>query len=183
MLNENYSIYDTLVIKPTKVFQLRVRLQIVSYLNDNRPLIIKKATIKEEYETEFKHKYVCGAPFDPMYNPNKLYNFPELRRIPELEPIRYEEVENQSNSSYLSTNQYLEIFANRTFILDLILYTKEYQHKLVCVDQVCSECREVEEAIFKKSKSIIELVVDKPNPNDNNEIFFDFIEIMELTRK
>ena len=75
----------------------------------------------------------------------------------------------------------MELEANKSYIIDLILWTKNFQSKLVCTRQICSTCEEVQKKIFIKAKSFIQLILDKPDPTDNTKILYNQKEIIPIS--
>lgn len=165
--------YDTIVPIQSTYNKLKIRLEIISYLNDNRPAVIHQVSVVDSYETDFKYNYSCGASYDPFKNGISSNSFPGVREIPTVSSVAFSENNGKITSNYLTNNQYLHIKANESYIVDLIVESKKEQIRVVCKNQVCSTCKESERLIFKKTGSSIQFKVDMPDFQNNDEMLKD----------
>ncbi|WP_194972646.1 hypothetical protein [Aquiflexum lacus] len=177
-----YGFKDTLhFVLNTTYKEMKVRLQIVNYLNDNRPLIIHQVSVRDIFKSDELFLNKClGAGFNPLYKGPQDEDLPELREIKMLPAVKYFEEGNTANSNFIDKNRYLEIGGNKSFMVDLYYWTKDIQYKIICTDYECGNCLETKVVDFEKINSEIELIVDKPDIRDNSHIQYKVKELVSI---
>lgn len=144
-------------------------------------MTVHKIEIIDTYKSNLNLTTICnhiGEAFDKEIQP-----FPIITEIPQMLSKSYNQRGSNGASIYVSDSEYIEIPANRVFLVDLILWTKPIQKFIVCNLRNCNKCLAASIAPFSKVDSSIEITFDKPNDQDNSRIDYNLVEKIAVVIK
>ena len=161
---------DSFHVVENKLIKLKVRLEILNFFNDQRPLIIHQITVKDSFLTTELFKDFCDG---ANWNPNRplIKEVNGFTKIPIVNSVEYLEKDNLIKSKFIKKEEYIRIENNKEFIVDFVFWSKESQTLIKCIEKGCDEeCYRNTIIRFQKGYSWIELIVDKPDFDDNNNV-------------
>lgn len=150
--------------------KLRVRLEILNYFNDSRPLVLHQIFVKDTFTTT---PPTMDCDIRPIFI--KLFRVIDILKgvLIESSPLSFE-------YSFIPKQEYIPLGNDKVYIVDLEFTTYPHLYRRLCVKGDCNSCLEIKITKFRKIQTLLSLVVDKPDPNDNTKVLYDVVETLKF---